>query len=336
MAIGLVGGPTFDRDGRHRPGRTTTGGSPAGPRPGRCSSRRPDRPLRRALRPRRGRRGLPPRLGDRRGGAGRGLRPGPRRPLQEHRHRRAAARRLRRRRPPPHRRARRATCSREVDPERDAVLVVAPVPRQRRGAPHRGRPARARRRARAAATRPAPGGPGSSPSSTSRPRSSTSRAWRRRQSMEGRPVRAGRTGRGRRGRRGPPTSTAIDEAARYRDRMVAPVAATFVVLQAVLLAGGGARARTAAARRARRSCRSAALAMLGYLPATYLAGPGAVPRRGRRSRTGGSWSGCRVRAGRWRRRSAGVRQPSIRCCWSSTRRVRPARGGHARSAPRSS
>jgi hypothetical protein len=63
----------------------------------------------------------------------------------------------------------------------------------------------------------------------------------------------------------------IDEAARYRDRMVAPVAVTFVVLQAVLWIG----AVIAIRRRApggRRAVALAALAMLAFLPATYLAG----------------------------------------------------------------
>jgi hypothetical protein len=63
----------------------------------------------------------------------------------------------------------------------------------------------------------------------------------------------------------------IDEAARYRDRMVAPVAVTFVVLQAVLWIG----AVVAIRRRApagRRAVALAALAMLAFLPATYLAG----------------------------------------------------------------
>lgn len=63
----------------------------------------------------------------------------------------------------------------------------------------------------------------------------------------------------------------VDQAARYRDRMVAPVALVFVVLQAVLwiaaalaLTRGGSRARVLVA--------VAALVMLAYLPATYLAG----------------------------------------------------------------
>ena len=63
----------------------------------------------------------------------------------------------------------------------------------------------------------------------------------------------------------------VDEAARYRDAMVAPVALLFVVLQAVLwvaaamaLTRGGSTSRTVVA--------WAALALLVYLPATYLAG----------------------------------------------------------------
>jgi uncharacterized membrane protein YhaH (DUF805 family) len=63
----------------------------------------------------------------------------------------------------------------------------------------------------------------------------------------------------------------LDAAARYRDRMVAPVAVAFVVLQAVLWI-----AAAVAMRRERPTGRRwvalAALAMLAYLPATYLAG----------------------------------------------------------------
>jgi hypothetical protein len=63
----------------------------------------------------------------------------------------------------------------------------------------------------------------------------------------------------------------LDEAARYRDRMVAPVAVTFVVLQAVLWIGAVVALRRDDAR-GRRVVGLAALAMLAYLPATYLAG----------------------------------------------------------------
>lgn len=64
---------------------------------------------------------------------------------------------------------------------------------------------------------------------------------------------------------------AIDEAARHRDRMVPPVATVFIVLNAVLwVAAAVAFARGGP--RARRVVGAAALAMLGYLPATYLAG----------------------------------------------------------------
>lgn len=63
----------------------------------------------------------------------------------------------------------------------------------------------------------------------------------------------------------------LDEAARYRDRMVAPVAVTFVVLQAVLWVGAALALRRDHPR-ARRLVGLAALAMLAYLPATYLAG----------------------------------------------------------------
>ncbi len=63
----------------------------------------------------------------------------------------------------------------------------------------------------------------------------------------------------------------IDQASRYRDRMVAPVAITFVVLQALLWLGAAIVLRRDAPRR-RRLVGLAALAMLAYLPATYLAG----------------------------------------------------------------
>ncbi|MDP1820880.1 MAG: hypothetical protein Q8K58_13465 [Acidimicrobiales bacterium] len=63
----------------------------------------------------------------------------------------------------------------------------------------------------------------------------------------------------------------IDQAARYRDRMVAPVALAFVALQA-LLWFAAAFALSRGTRRARRLVSLAALAMLAYLPATYLAG----------------------------------------------------------------
>lgn len=63
----------------------------------------------------------------------------------------------------------------------------------------------------------------------------------------------------------------IDQASRYRDRMVAPVAITFVVLQALLWIGAALVLRRQAPR-LRRLVGLAALAMLAYLPATYLAG----------------------------------------------------------------
>jgi hypothetical protein len=89
-------------------------------------------------------------------------------------------------------------------------------------------------------------------------------------SMEGRPFE--RSGRGAAtGQERAEDLSQTDQAARYRDHMVAPVAVTFVVLQAVLwlavafaLQRGGARAR--------RLVSLAALGMLAYLPATYLAG----------------------------------------------------------------
>jgi hypothetical protein len=63
----------------------------------------------------------------------------------------------------------------------------------------------------------------------------------------------------------------MDEAARYRDSMVLPVAVAFVVLQAVLwiLAAFALRSEDASGRRL---VALAALGMLAYLPATYLAG----------------------------------------------------------------
>ena len=70
---------------------------------------------------------------------------------------------------------------------------------------------------------------------------------------------------------GPSTSPSIDQAARYRDRMVAPVAVTFVVLQAVLWIGAVVAIRRGAPA-GRRAVALAALAMLAFLPATYLAG----------------------------------------------------------------
>ena len=63
----------------------------------------------------------------------------------------------------------------------------------------------------------------------------------------------------------------VDEASRYRDHMVAPVAVTFVVLQAVLWVAVAFALQRGRAR-ARRVVSLAALGMLAYLPATYLAG----------------------------------------------------------------
>ena len=63
----------------------------------------------------------------------------------------------------------------------------------------------------------------------------------------------------------------IDQAAQYRDRMVAPVAVTFVVLQAVLWIGAAMALRREGTL-GRRLVALAALAMLAVLPATYLAG----------------------------------------------------------------
>jgi hypothetical protein len=63
----------------------------------------------------------------------------------------------------------------------------------------------------------------------------------------------------------------IDQAARYRDAMVAPVAITFVVLQAVLWILAAVAIRRGAPG-GLRAVALAALSMLAFLPATYLAG----------------------------------------------------------------
>ena len=65
--------------------------------------------------------------------------------------------------------------------------------------------------------------------------------------------------------------TGIDQAARYRDQMVAPVAVTFVVLQAVLWIAAIVAIRRGAPA-GRRTVALAALSLLAFLPATYLAG----------------------------------------------------------------
>lgn len=71
----------------------------------------------------------------------------------------------------------------------------------------------------------------------------------------------------------------VNQAARFRDRMVTPVALTFVLLQAVLWIGA-ALALTRGGRRSRGVVAVAALALLIYLPATYLAGVVAFHDRG--------------------------------------------------------
>ncbi len=63
----------------------------------------------------------------------------------------------------------------------------------------------------------------------------------------------------------------VDQAARFRDRMVAPVALVFVALQAVLWVGA-VLAMQRGGRRSRIVVAVSALAMLSYLPASYLAG----------------------------------------------------------------
>lgn len=63
----------------------------------------------------------------------------------------------------------------------------------------------------------------------------------------------------------------IDQASRYRDRMVAPVALVFILLQALLWVGAVIALRRGTTR-TRRMVALAALVMLAYLPSTYLAG----------------------------------------------------------------
>lgn len=88
-------------------------------------------------------------------------------------------------------------------------------------------------------------------------------------SMEGRRFEA--TGEGGSGAARARELADVDAASRYRDSMVAPVATLFVVLQAVLWVAA-AFALTRGRRIHRRAVAFAALVMLGYLPATYLAG----------------------------------------------------------------
>jgi hypothetical protein len=155
-----------------------------------------------------------------------------------------------------------------VDPARDSVLVVGPY--HRRGAAH----------LTVAGLRAPDVQPGLLRSGTTRrtgivtlvdiaPTILDQAGVGRPSSMEGR--------RFERAADGPSTGEAraeylaeIDAEARYRDRMVAPVALTFVVLQAVLwvLAAVALRRRDP---RARTVVAFSALAMLAYLPATYLA-----------------------------------------------------------------
>ena len=81
----------------------------------------------------------------------------------------------------------------------------------------------------------------------------------------------------------------IDQAAQYRDDMVAPVAVTFVVLQAVLWIG----AAVAIRRGAPGGLRAVALrgALAARLPAGYLPRrPDRLPCLARPRPTGGSWS----------------------------------------------
>ena len=156
-----------------------------------------------------------------------------------------------------------------VDPARDAVLVVAPYHAE--GAVH--------------LTVAAMAGPGIEPGllrsgSTRRtglvtlvdvaPTILDLAGVDRPSSMEGRRFEAVGDGH-RTGEERAAHLASIDQAAQYRDRMVAPVAVTFVVLQAVLWIGA-----VFAIRRGnpggRRMVALAALAMLAFLPATYLAG----------------------------------------------------------------
>jgi hypothetical protein len=89
-------------------------------------------------------------------------------------------------------------------------------------------------------------------------------------SMEGRPFE--RTARGAAtGAERATDLTRTNRQAKYRDHMVAQVATLFVALSAALLAAAVI-SRSRRDRRAVRWVSAAALAMLGYLPATYLAG----------------------------------------------------------------
>jgi hypothetical protein len=90
------------------------------------------------------------------------------------------------------------------------------------------------------------------------------------ESMEGRPFE--RTARGAAtGRARASDLTTINRQAKYRDHMVAPVATLFVALSAVLLVAA-VLATSRGGRRGVRWVSFGALAVLGYLPATYLAG----------------------------------------------------------------
>jgi hypothetical protein len=90
-------------------------------------------------------------------------------------------------------------------------------------------------------------------------------------SMEGRPFE--RTERGAAsGKARADDLVRVNKEAKFRDHMVAPVATLFVVLQAALLAVAVLARQQAERRRWLRGVAFAALAMLCYLPATYLAG----------------------------------------------------------------
>jgi hypothetical protein len=90
-------------------------------------------------------------------------------------------------------------------------------------------------------------------------------------SMEGRPFE--RTERGAAtGRARAADLVRINREAKFRDHMVAPVATLFVVLQAALLAVAVLSRQAGERRRWRRIVAVGAVAMLCYLPATYLAG----------------------------------------------------------------
>ena len=97
--------------------------------------------------------------------------------------------------------------------------------------------------------------------------------------------------------------------------MVAPVAVTFVVLQAVLWIGAVVGAPARRARGPAASVALAALAMLAYLPGHLPGRPDRLPRRAGRAPTGCSWSGLAVAlaVARDGGRAAGALDPLLLC-----------------------